>query len=150
MIRRSLLGLMLAAPLLARAQGLQTFPRSELEIETASGRHRFEVELARTPQQMAQGLMFRRHLPPDAGMLFDYGTAQDVAFWMRNTLIPLDMIFIYADGRIAGIHERAVPLSERPIRSPAPVRAVLELNGGTADRLGIEKGDRVLHSIFGE
>jgi uncharacterized membrane protein (UPF0127 family) len=137
-----------AIPLLARAEGLQTFPRSELEVVTDKGRYKFKVELATTPEQMMQGLMFRRSLDADAGMLFDYGTTQPVSFWMKNTLIPLDMVFIYANGRVAGVHQRAVPRSEQPIPSPAPVRAVLELNGGTASRLGIKTGDLVVHRIF--
>jgi uncharacterized membrane protein (UPF0127 family) len=81
-------------------------------------------------------------------MLFDYGTAQPVSFWMRNTLIPLDMIFILPSGRIAAVHERAVPLSEQAIPSPVPVRAVLEVNGGTSARLGVKPGDLVVHPIF--
>jgi uncharacterized membrane protein (UPF0127 family) len=148
MRRRSIIGAILALPVLAKAQPLQTFLRSELEIVTGSGRYKFRVELAQTPEQMAQGLMFRRSLDADAGMLFDYRSVQPVSFWMRNTLIPLDMLFISEDGRIAGIHERAVPLSEQAILSPGPVRAVLELNGGTAARLGIKPGDRVLHQAF--
>jgi uncharacterized membrane protein (UPF0127 family) len=133
----------------AFAQGqLQTYAKSELTIVSASGKHRFAVEMALTPAQMEQGLMFRRSLPADSGMLFDYGAMQPVAFWMKNTLIPLDMIFIKADGVIAAIHERAVPLSLEPIPSPVPVRAVLEVNGGTAARLGLKPGDRVIHPLF--
>jgi uncharacterized protein len=148
MRRRLVVAGLAAIPLLARAQALQTFPRSELEVVTDKGRYKFKVELATTPEQMMQGLMFRRSLDPDAGMLFDYGTTQPVSFWMKNTLIPLDMVFILASGRIAGVHQRAVPLSEQAIPSPAPVRAVLELNGGTASRLGIKPGDLVVHPIF--
>ena len=148
MRRRLVMAGLAAIPLLARAEGLQTFPRSELEVVTDKGRYKFKVELATTPEQMMQGLMFRRSLDADAGMLFDYGTTQPVSFWMKNTLIPLDMIFIYANGRVAGVHQRAVPRSEQPIPSPAPVRAVLELNGGTAARLGIKTGDLVVHRIF--
>ena len=139
----------LLMPLLAAAQAqLQSFQKSEVTIASASGKHRFQVELAVTPEQMAQGLMFRRQLAADAGMLFDYGRNQPASFWMKNTLIPLDMLFIKSDGTIAAIHERAVPQSLEPIASPVPVRAVLELNGGTAARLGIKPGDRVLASIF--
>ena len=132
----------------ASAQGLQKFEKAELTIVSGGSRHRFTVELALTPEQMSQGLMFRRSMPADAGMLFDYRSVQPVSFWMRNTFIPLDLIFILPDGKIAGIHERAVPLDERPITSPVPVRAVLEVNGGTVTRLGIRAGDRVLHPIF--
>ncbi|HZS85034.1 MAG TPA: DUF192 domain-containing protein [Stellaceae bacterium] len=127
---------------------LVTFSSSELTIETAGGKRHFTVEVARTPEQMAQGLMFRRSLPPDAGMLFEYARPQIASFWMKNTLIPLDMLFIAADGRITGIHARAVPMSLEPITSDTPVLAVLELNGGTAERLGIKPGDRVDHPLF--
>jgi hypothetical protein len=140
-----------AAPQLGDAQALQTFAKSEVTVVTAAGggtKHRFTVELAETPEQMAQGLMFRRSMAPDAGMLFDYRRVQPVSFWMKNTLIPLDLIFIEPDGRIAGVHERAVPLSLTPIPFDQPVRAVLEVNGGTAARLGIKPGDRVLYAGF--
>ena len=93
--------------------------------------------------------MFRRSLAADAGMLFDFGAARPASFWMRNTLIPLDMLFIDAEGHVADIHERAVPLSEDPIESKVPVRAVLEVNGGTVSRLGIKLGDVVHYAIFG-
>jgi uncharacterized protein len=128
---------------------LAEFPKSTLVIDTDSGPHRFTVEVATTKQQQEQGLMFRRSLPANAGMLFDFGSTRPAAFWMKNTLIPLDMLFIAADGRIADIHERAVPLSEATIYSKVPVRAVLELNGGTVDRLGIHLGDVVHSPIFG-
>jgi uncharacterized membrane protein (UPF0127 family) len=123
--------------------------KSELTVVSAGGKHAFKIEVVSTPEKMAQGLMFRKSLAEDAGMLFDYGHPQPTSFWMKNTLIPLDMIFIGADGRIVNIHERAVPLSLDPIPSQGPVRGVLEVNGGTASRLGIKPGDRVLHPIFG-
>jgi uncharacterized membrane protein (UPF0127 family) len=147
---------MLAAILLAfavfgapapRAQ-LANFGKSELTIETASGKQHFIVEEAKSPQQMTQGLMFRRAMPADAGMLFEYDHPQPVTFWMKNTLIPLDMLFIAADGVVLDIHERAVPLSLEPIGSDKPVLAVLELNGGTVSRLGIKRGDRINHPLF--
>jgi len=124
----------------ARAQQLATFSKSKLVIETAKGKFPFDIELALTPPQMEQGLMFRRSLAADAGMLFDYGDPQPIAMWMKNTLIPLDMLFIDADGHVVHIAERAVPQSTMTISSEKPVRAVLELNGGTAARLGIEAG----------
>jgi uncharacterized protein len=130
-------------------QALQTFEKSSLTIDTSTGPHVFTVEMALTPAQQTQGLMFRRALAPDAGMLFDFGDTAPRSFWMENTLIPLDMLFIAADGRIADIHERAVPLSQDIIPSKVPVRAVLELNGGTVARLGIKIGDEVHHPIFG-
>jgi uncharacterized membrane protein (UPF0127 family) len=127
---------------------LQQFPTSELTIVSATGRHRFKVEIAETPAQMTQGLMFRRSLPPDNGMLFDYKEPTAATMWMRNTLIPLDMLFVDAQGRIVNIHQRAVPESDDVIAAARPVRAVIELNGGTAARLGIEPGDHVIHPIF--
>jgi uncharacterized membrane protein (UPF0127 family) len=133
---------------IASAQ-LATFPTAELTIVSAGGPHKFTVELATTPGQMEQGLMFRQHLAPDAGMLFDYRTPSMAAMWMKNTLIPLDMLFVDEQGRVINIHERAVPGSLDPIAAAAPARAVIELNGGTAARLGIKPGDRVLFPIFG-
>jgi uncharacterized membrane protein (UPF0127 family) len=128
---------------------LQQFQTSELTIISATGSHRFKVELAETLAQMTQGLMFRTSLAPDAGMLFDYKQPTVATMWMRNTLIPLDMLFVDAQGRIVNIHQRAVPLSLDVISAAAPVRVVIELNGGTASRLGIEPGDQVIHAIFG-
>jgi len=122
---------------------------SPLTIDTARGPRHFSVELARTPAQMALGLMFRQSLASDSGMLFVYGSEQPVAFWMKNTVIPLDMLFIGADGHIRRIVERTVPMSTTPISSVDPVRAVLEVNGGTAERLGIRPGDVVRHSSLG-
>ena len=119
-------------------------------IQTRDGaRHRFEVEVARTAEEHERGLMFREALAADHGMLFDFKDPQPVAFWMRNTRLPLDMLFIGDDGRVAGVKADAVPYSEEPIPSPGPVRAVLEVNAGTARRLGIRPGDQVGGSIFG-
>ncbi len=134
----------------ARPQApLETFARDQIIIETAAGgRHRFDVELAVTPGEQAQGLMFRRKLQPDAAMLFLYRREAPVAMWMKNTLIPLDMLFIAGDGRIVKVVERAVPHSLETIRSWDPVLAVLEINGGTAARLAIRPGDRVLYRAF--
>ena len=125
------------------AAGLQP-----LEIAGKSGVHVFAVELASTPQEQATGLMFRRELPEGRGMLFDFHRDQPTSFWMKNTYIPLDMIFIRGDGRILRIAENTVPLSETLIPSGGPVRAVLEVIAGTAKRLGIAPGDRVGHPIF--
>ncbi len=121
-------------------------PVSEVTIVSGSGEHRFEVEVARTVDEQARGLMYRRRLGADAGMLFDYGHPRNVAMWMRNTYIPLDMIFIGADWRIARIAERTVPLSSATVASEGPARAVLEVNAGTASRLGIRPGDRVVYA----
>jgi uncharacterized protein len=119
-----------------------------LEIATKTGVQIFGVELAVTPEEQAKGLMFRRELPEKQGMLFDFHREQPTSFWMKNTYIPLDMIFIRADGRILRIAENTVPLSEAMVPSGGPVRAVLEVIGGTAKKLGIAPGDRVKHPIF--
>jgi uncharacterized protein len=151
MLRRPflvVLMLALAATAAARADFV-SFTRSALAIDTAAGPQRFTIELALTPEQQEQGLMFRQSMAADAGMLFDFGETRPVAFWMKNTAIPLDMLFIAADGRVADIHERAVPMSEATIEARVPVRAVLELNGGTVSRLGIKLGDVVHYPIFG-
>ena len=123
--------------------------QTTIEIISKSGRHPFAVELATNGVERAVGLMFRKELPKGRGMLFDFQREQAVAFWMHNTYIPLDMIFIRSDGRILRIAEHAEPLSDRPVPSGGPVRAVLELIAGTARRLGIAPGDRVTGSIFG-
>ena len=144
-------GLWLLAVPPANAQTrLATFEKGELTIETVAGaRHDFAIELAERPDQQAQGLMYRRKLAADAGMLFVYSSSRLVSMWMKNTFIPLDMLFIAADGRIAKIVQRTVPRSLATITSDGPVMAVLELNGGTAARLKLAPGDRVLHRAFG-
>lgn len=114
-----------------------------LTIKSQSSEYKFEVEIADDAEERAQGLMFRQSLAPNAGMLFIYPTVQDVAFWMKNTLIPLDMLFITADGHILRIEKQATPLSETAIPSGAPVKAVLEVNGGLTDQLGVKPGDVV-------
>lgn len=114
-----------------------------LIIHAGGSAYKFEVEIVSTPATREQGLMFRKSLGANAGMLFLYPEEQAVSFWMKNTLIPLDMLFLKADGRIAHIAHNAVPLDETPIESEAPVKAVLEVNGGTANALGIKEGDRV-------
>jgi uncharacterized membrane protein (UPF0127 family) len=116
---------------------------NQLVIATDEGSHTFTIEVADTVEERARGLMFRRELAPDAGMLFDFGEEERASFWMRNTYIPLDMIFIEEDGTIESIAERTVPLSEKSVLSQGPVRYVLEINGGRSDQLGIEAGDRV-------
>ncbi len=132
----------------AQAAGHVAMETSELIIESAAGRHRFQVELATTPEQHMRGLMFREALAPDAGMLFVYAGERPVGMWMKNTLIPLDMLFIDGAGRIVNIVERTAPGSLKIIPSAGPVRGVLELNGGTAARLDIMPGDRVVHPMF--
>lgn len=124
------------------------FPTSELTIESGGKRHRFTVELADTDERRTLGLMYRTSLAADAGMLFDFKVDRPVTMWMRNTRIPLDMLFITRDGRVLNIAQRTVPFTEHSIPSDGPVRAVLELNGGTAERLGLKPGDRVIHPLF--
>lgn len=119
-----------------------------LEIASKSGVHVFSVELALTNEQRARGLMHRKHLPEGHGMLFDFSPGQEVSMWMQNTYIPLDMIFIRADGRIHRIVENTEPMSTRVISSGGPVHAVLEINAGVAKKLGIALGDIVSHPIF--
>lgn len=120
------------------------FDSEPLSILTFSGgRHDFTVELALDTEQRQQGLMHRTELAEDHGMLFDFGGSRPVAMWMRNTLIPLDMLFINARGRIVNIHQGAVPLSETIIPSGGPVKYVLELKGGVVAKQGIAIGDMV-------
>ena len=119
-----------------------------LEIASKTGVHTFSVEIADDDAEREKGLMYRRELPEGRGMLFDFHREQDVSFWMQNTYIPLDMIFIRGDGRIFRIAENTEPLSTRLVPSGGPVRAVLEVIGGTARKLGIEVGDRVASPIF--
>ncbi|HEV2187413.1 MAG TPA: DUF192 domain-containing protein [Stellaceae bacterium] len=132
------------------AHALETFKTSELTITTAIGPHKFTIELALSGPQMEQGLMFRRNLAPDAGMLFDFGAPANVTMWMKNTLIPLDMLFLDNSGRIIDIHERAVPQSLDTIAASGPTRYVIEVNGGTAERLGIKIGDRASSPYIGK
>lgn len=150
MIWRSLFVLLFAGVLLAPIDGRggAERPHEPLTIKTSSGAHEFRVELATTTDQQATGLMYRRKMAADAGMLFVYPSDAPVSMWMKNTFIPLDMFFIGSDGRIMHIAERTVPQSTELIGSNGPVRAVLELNGGTASRLGIKPGDRVIHRVF--
>lgn len=120
-----------------------------LTIETAKGPQQFSVEVMRTDEERARGLMNRPYLPADRGMLFDFKQPQIASMWMKNTLIPLDMLFIRKDGTISNIAENTEPHSLRSISSTEPVTGVLELNGGTASRLGIAPGDKVRHPMFG-
>jgi uncharacterized membrane protein (UPF0127 family) len=119
-----------------------------LEIVTGNGVHSFAVELAVNDADRAKGLMFRRELPEGRGMLFDFERDEDVAMWMKNTYISLDMIFVQADGRIRRIAENTEPFSLATIPSGGPVRGVLEVIAGTAKKFGIKPGDRVAHPIF--
>lgn len=116
-----------------------------VDLRGAWGQARFTVEIADTPEAQARGLMFRDSLPRGAGMLFLYDRPQRVAFWMRNTFIPLDMIFVDDTGTVTRVHHEAVPLDETPIEGGPGVQAVLEINGGLARRFGIAPGTELRH-----
>ena len=155
MLRRSLFGLagliLFAAPSArAQTQPQPRLPEEPLAILTRDGRrHEFRVEMALAPEQQMVGLMFRPSVGPAEGMLFDWGAPRESSMWMRNTITALDMLFIAEDGRIHRIAERTVPYSLAAIDSRGPVRATLELAAGTAERLGLRVGDRVVQRIFG-
>lgn len=151
----ALAGLLLAVSVPAGGARAQSpanvsFEHADLTIESGGKKIPFKVEIADTDARRELGLMYRTTLAADAGMLFDFKHDEDVAMWMHNTRIPLDMLFIDRTGRIVNIAQRAIPFSETTISSAAPVLAVLELNGGTAARLGLKAGDRVIYPIFSE
>jgi uncharacterized membrane protein (UPF0127 family) len=127
----------------ARAASIQP-----LEIVTKNGVHVFSVEMATTDEERTQGLMYRKELPDGKGMLFDFSPEQQISMWMKNTYIPLDMIFIRADGRILRIAENTEPHSLKIISSGGPAKGVLEVIAGTAQKYGIAPGDRVAHPLF--
>ena len=156
MNRRLLLLALLAAPIIAVAQtpeptGAQpVLPKEKLVIVTHDGaRHVFNVEMALTRAQQTVGEMFRKSVPEDGGMLFDWGAPRESQMWMKNTLVPLDMVFINQDGTIRAIAEDTVPQSLAVIDSNGPVRATLELAGGVTAKLNIVVGDKVEQRIFG-
>ena len=127
----------------ARGEGLES-----LEIATSTGRHAFQVEIAKDDASRERGLMDRRYMAANRGMLFEFDRDGPTAFWMKNTYIPLDMIFIARSGVVTRIAANAEPLSERVIPSGGPCAAVLELNGGTAAAIGLKVGDKVRHPFF--
>ncbi len=129
-------------PLLGEAQAQANLV--SLAIKTPQTTHKFRVEVARTEAEQARGLMFRESLPADGGMIFPMKPPRLASFWMKNTVIPLDMIFIRADGTIARIAAETVPYSLEPVSSGEPVAAVLELAGGKAAALGISENDLVI------
>jgi uncharacterized membrane protein (UPF0127 family) len=131
------------------AMGQET-PLEPLTVETSSGTHPFLVEVMRTGPQRERGLMFRRYLPEDRGMLFEFQTEQPLMMWMKDTYLSLDMIFISRSGKIVKIAQNTEPLSERIISSGSPAAAVLEVKAGTAKRIGLGIGDKVRHPIFAE
>ena len=155
MNRRMLLATLVLLPAMACAQGgpstaQSELPKEKLVIVTRDGvRHDFSVEMALTPQQQETGLMFRQTVPADGGMLFDWGLPREMAMWMRNTVAPLDMLFINPDGSVRRIAENTTPQSLATIPSNGAVRGTLELAAGTAARLHIRVGDKVEQRIFG-
>jgi uncharacterized membrane protein (UPF0127 family) len=156
MHRRLLLAILAVAPLYALAQPVNPtgpqpeLPKEKLVIVTRDGTaHVFNVEMAIAPDQQTVGLMFRPSVPPDGGMLFDWGVPRESTMWMRNTISSLDMVFINADGTIRSIAENTVPQSLAIIDSRGPVRATLELAAGTTGQLNIRVGDKVQQRIFG-
>ena len=134
--------LMVATPLAACSD------EGKLVLHSSTGDYPFNIEVVDTPESRAKGLMFVQDLADDAGMLFDFKQEQNVSFWMQNTFIPLDMLFIRADGTVARIAERTEPLSTRTIPSGEPILSVLEINGGVSKQLGIKPGDKVEHALF--
>lgn len=149
MLHHSRLGLPILGLFIMLAGAAYAQVLEALSIVSQSGqRQTFQVEVARNDSDRAQGLMFRRSMGADRGMLFDFGRVEPVSMWMQNTYLPLDMLFIRQDGTIARIAANTEPLSTRTIPSGEPVLAVLELNAGTAAKLGIKPGDRIEHSLF--
>lgn len=142
-------GLAGAGVAVAKSETTAAAHEERLEIVAAGGVHVLDVEIAATPEKQALGLMYRTSLPDSKGMLFTHETPRELTMWMRNTYIPLDMVFIRADGTIHRIEARTEPLSERIISSEGPVLAVLEIAGGAAERMGLKPGDKVRHRAFG-
>lgn len=120
-------------------------PGAGLTVETDAGEYAFNVEIADDPIERARGLMFREEMPADHGMLFEYTDEAPRSFWMKNTVLPLDIIFIGADGKVVSIAQNTTPFSTEPIPSEGPARFVLEVNAGVAERIGLEPGDRIVH-----
>ena len=156
MKRRHFVTLLALVPLPALAQGSTPtaaqpeLSKERLVVTTRDGEpHEFHVEMATKRDQQTVGLMFRTNVPADGGMLFDWGSPRDSQMWMRNTIVPLDMVFINTDGTIRSIAENTIPESLAVIDSRGPVRATLELAGGTTARLNIRVGDTVRQRIFG-
>jgi len=147
--RRAVLAVLAVCCLLLAILPAGAFEKSKLVVETESGAHPFDVEMAVTPAERGRGLMFRQEMADDAGMLFDFGVDAEASMWMQNTFISLDMVFIEADGTVHRIARNTTPFSTDIVSSKGPVRAVLELNAGMARKLGLKRGDTVRHEMFG-
>jgi len=135
---------MLLAPAVLSAQAAH----DKLTIMTSGGAHDFDVDVMRSQADLEKGLMFRKSIPADYGMLFDFQREQTIMMWMKNTFVPLDMIFMDKTGKVVGIIANAAPLSEKILTVAAPTDAVLEVRGGTAARIGLKLGDKVRDPIF--
>ena len=146
----SVMALLLAVTLSAAAGNPPPLPMTTVVIDTERGPVTFTCEVAADSASQERGLMFRKTMAPNAGMLFDFHQSDTVSFWMKNTILPLDMVFIRQDGTISSVAPNAVPYSLTPIPSAEPVRAVLEINGGRAAALGIDPDERVHNAIFGD
>jgi uncharacterized membrane protein (UPF0127 family) len=140
------LALLLAAATPVAAQ--QAGPTEPYVVLTANGPLTLQLEFADTPEERSVGLMYRKSLAAGTGMLFDFGVTRPVAMWMKNTYVPLDMLFVDADGVVVAIRARTTPLSEDTVSADRPVRGVIELNAGDAAALGIAEGDRVVRPLF--
>jgi uncharacterized protein len=125
-----------------------TLKLEPLQVVTSKGSTTLQIELMRTPDELAKGLMFRQSMADNQGMLFDFGTERPVSMWMKNTYLALDMVFVTSDGKIHRIEENTEPHSEKTISSGVNIRAVLEVKAGTTRRLGIKAGDRITHQLF--
>lgn len=145
---KTLSAFLLATAVLVGPGGASSADLEPLIIEDEEERHHFRVEIADDAAERARGLMFRKSLAADRGMLFDFRRERMVSMWMKNTPISLDMLFIDEEGEIVRMARDMVPFSEDAISSGQPVRAVLEIPGGTSERLGIELGERVIHPLF--
>lgn len=136
--------LALMSPALTLAQA----GHNKLSVITASGTHQFSVDVMRSEPDLEKGLMFRKSIPANYGMLFDFQREQNIMMWMKNTYIPLDMFFMDKTGKVVGIVANAEPMSEKVLSAGVPTDAVLEVRGGTAARIGLKLGDRVRDPIF--
>ena len=146
---------LLFAAFLAGCFGALSLAQAEMQRETlkfitATGTHSFAIEVANSMEEKSRGLMFRRNMADDAGMLFPYEPAQEITMWMKNTYISLDMVFIRADGIVHRIAPGTEPFSEAVIASNGDARAVLEIRSGIASKIGLKAGDRVVHPLFGK